>query len=162
MEDGAKSPFRIGRISYPRYRLRTAPWSEGISSAGLCWDRLDRRENQTRAWSKLRQAERTAASKMREALAVDDLVAHIRDPSTHEILTLQVWSSDNLQNLGVAKPPRTHLPLDSDFVSPDDPYLPGPWAQMNCHRRRVFTRPKRAPKCRQLEFSVTELTRLTS
>jgi hypothetical protein len=113
--------------------------SDGMSSAGLWWGRLDRRKNQDMAWPKIGRAQRTAASTMREALAVGDLVAHIRDPNTGEILTPSVWSADNLQNFWRGKTTEdASLPLEGDFVSPDDPDSPGPWAQINGRRRRLF------------------------
>lgn len=113
--------------------------ADGMSSAGLWWARCDRRVNQDRAGANIARAQRSAASTMREALAVGDLVAHIRDPNTREILTPIVWSSDNLQNYWRGKSSDDALlPLESDFVSPDDPDSPGPWAQINGHRRRVF------------------------
>jgi hypothetical protein len=115
--------------------------TDGLSNAELDQKRKEHRSTQKITEAELDRAERAAAYSMREALADGSLVALIRDPKTGDILKPSVWSDDKLQNYWRG---RTHTdssaPLESDFVSPDDPNAPGPRAQSNGRRRRVFFR----------------------
>jgi hypothetical protein len=113
--------------------------TDGLSSAELDQKRQERRSTQKIAGAELARAERAAAYSMREALADGSLVALIRDPKTGGILKPSVWSDDRLQNYWRGRTDtESSAPLESDFVSPDDPNAPGPWAQSDGRRRRVF------------------------
>ena len=134
-------------ISNPDWRQIVASYSDahlaldtdGLSSAELDQKRQERRSAQKITGQELARAERAAASSMREALANGSLVARIRDPKTGDILKLKVWSDDGLQNYWRGRTDTdSSAPLESDFASPDDPNAPGPWAQSNGQRRRVF------------------------
>jgi hypothetical protein len=106
--------------------------TDGLSSAELDKKRQELRSAQKIAGAKLAQAERAAAYSMREALADGSLVALIRDPKTGDILKPSVWSDDGLQNYWRGR-------TDTDSSAPlDDPNAPGPWAQSDGWRRRVF------------------------
>ena len=134
-------------ISNPDWRQIVASYSDahlaldtdGLSSAELDQKRQERRSAQKITGQELARAERAAAYSMREALADGSLVALIRDPKTGDILKPSVWSDDGLQNYWRGRTNTdSSAPLESDFVSPDDPNAPGPWAQSNGRRRRVF------------------------
>jgi hypothetical protein len=134
-------------ISNPDWRQIVASYedayraldTDGLSSAELDQKRQERRSTQKIAGQELARAERAAAYSMREALANGSLVALIRDPKTGDILKPSVWSDDGLQNYWRGRTNTdSSAPLESDFVSPDDPNAPGPWAQSDGRRRRVF------------------------
>jgi hypothetical protein len=113
--------------------------TDGLSNAELDQKRKELRSTQKITDPELARAERAAASSMREALANGSLVALIRDPKTGNILKPSVWSDDGTQNYWRGKKDTdSSAPLDSDFVSPDDPNTPGPCAQSNGRRCKVF------------------------